>query len=135
MLVLISLFHVLKLKIVQFSKEQESNEGTPHEDISATINDDDDDESVLLNDNDESALLDDDDESELLDDEHDDDDESELLDDEHEEKSCLVPTTTTMKEERPNSEPVEVHGNNALQNDIQWGHETVKKFLTKLGLL
>jgi len=46
----------------------------------------------------------------------------------HEEQFHLAPTM----EEESNSEPI--HGN-ALRNDIEWGRETVKKFLTKFGLL
>ncbi|XP_024638320.1 uncharacterized protein [Medicago truncatula] len=45
----------------------------------------------------------------------------------HEEQFYLASTM----EEGSNSEPI--HGN-ALQNDIQWGFETVKKFLTKFRL-
>ncbi|CAK8574863.1 unnamed protein product [Lathyrus sativus] len=46
----------------------------------------------------------------------------------HEEQFHLAPTM----EEASNAEPI--HGN-ALQNDVEWGRETVKKFLTKFGLL
>lgn len=46
----------------------------------------------------------------------------------YEEQFHLAPTM----EEGSNSHPI--HGN-ALQNDINWGRETVKKFLTKFGLL
>ncbi|KAK2378914.1 Carbohydrate-binding fold [Trifolium repens] len=46
----------------------------------------------------------------------------------HEEQFHLAPSI----EEVSNSEPI--HGN-ALRNDIDWGRETVKKFLTKFGLL
>ncbi|XP_061362810.1 uncharacterized protein LOC133306500 [Gastrolobium bilobum] len=54
--------------------------------------------------------------------------EPELHDNEYEEQCDLDPAM----EERPNSQPVD---GNLFQNDIQWGRETVKKFLTKLGLL
>ncbi|GAU13966.1 hypothetical protein TSUD_262930 [Trifolium subterraneum] len=46
----------------------------------------------------------------------------------HEEQFYSAPSI----EEGSNSEPI--HGN-ALRNDIDWGRETVKKFLTKFGLL
>lgn len=46
----------------------------------------------------------------------------------HEEQFHLAPTM----EEASNAEPI--HGN-ALRNDVEWGRETVKKFLTKFGLL
>ncbi|KAI5392031.1 uncharacterized protein LOC127105164 isoform X1 [Lathyrus oleraceus] len=46
----------------------------------------------------------------------------------HEEQFHLAPTM----EETSNAEPI--HGN-ALRNDVEWGRETVKKFLTKFGLL
>ncbi|CAI8601054.1 unnamed protein product [Vicia faba] len=46
----------------------------------------------------------------------------------YEEQFLLAPTM----EEASNAEPI--HGN-ALRNDVEWGRETVKKFLTKFGLL
>ncbi|KAJ1411321.1 Immunoglobulin-like fold [Sesbania bispinosa] len=55
-------------------------------------------------------------------------DEPELVDNKHEEQSHLA----SAMEDGSNSQP---HYGNALKNDIQWGRETVKKFLTKLGLL
>ncbi|KAK7349848.1 hypothetical protein VNO77_07609 [Canavalia gladiata] len=54
--------------------------------------------------------------------------EPELLSNGHEEQSHLSPE---MKDWR-NYQPVD---ENPMQNDIKWGQETVKKFLTKLGFL
>ncbi|MED6167964.1 hypothetical protein PIB30_007635 [Stylosanthes scabra] len=49
---------------------------------------------------------------------------------EYEQHFHLEPLT----EDGSNPQPHDVDGN-VLQNDIQWGRETVKKFLTKLGLI
>lgn len=55
--------------------------------------------------------------------------EPELLYNEYDEdQSHLSPEM----EDRPNYQPVD---GNPLQNDLKWGQETVKKFLTKLGFL
>ncbi|KAE9611040.1 hypothetical protein Lal_00015861 [Lupinus albus] len=53
--------------------------------------------------------------------------EPELLHNEYEEQSHLAPEM----EDRSISEPVD---GNVVQNDIEWGRQTVLKFLTKLGL-
>lgn len=54
--------------------------------------------------------------------------EPEVLDNENEDQSHLSPEM----EDRLNNQPVD---GNPLQNDIKWGQETVKKFLTKLGFI